>query len=566
MSKLRKISVAPGEKGKFQNWGEDIFLEERCFPDLFPFGHGGYLSSLKDEKKENSGFAMYIKHRIMSVDPKFRNNSTYLFFLLLVKELVQLKRCKQTYLRQATKLPVLNKETMRNIKREDLSRYNRSYQVFKSMRGTSMYYEEAKKNVMALIRQNGSPSLFLTLSCAEYSWESLLKQIVETVKNEEVSDEDISKLSSKEKSKFISENIVQSTVYFQRKIEKELNLMTMDKFFGDNCQFSASSYYYRVEFQQRGAPHIHCLVWLEDEKGEPAPTFWTADSHQDDKSYESETEEMINDRKRNEQMAKIKKIESIANQLICCSVNSAMCDIHQNENQQLENDIDKCDSCFSNGNDFEECQDHRKKLMNDDCDECCSLRKMAADFQTHNHTFTCNKKNKVISIKSTEGHGRNGEKIRGTKISEIALCRFNFPRFPLHKTKFILAMQKSLSAEEKNQRKSDLKQIKKFLIRISYNENKSHNFEEFKSWTFLQFLFEVGMFVKERRCLEEYSLEEKTAALERYLNALSASVRGSGSVFLKRQTRDLFTNNFNRRFLSVHKANHDIQIVIDQVC
>ena len=207
-----------------------------------------------------------------------------------------------------------------------------------------------------------------------------------------------------------------------------------------------------------------------------------------------------------------------------------------------------------------------KKLMNDDCDECFLLRKMAADFQTHNHTFTCNKKNKVISIKSTEGHGRNGEKIRGTKISEIALCRFNFPRFPLHKTKFILAMQKSLSAEEKNQRKSDLRQIKKFLIRISYNENKSHNYEEFKNWTFLQFLFEVGMFVKERRCLEEYSLDEKTAALERYLNALSASVRGSGSVFLKRQTSDLFTNNFNRRLLSVHKANHDIQIVIDQVC
>ena len=74
-------------------------------------------------------------------------------------------------MRQATKLPNITKETIKNIKAADLTRYNRSYEVFKTMRGTSMYYEEAKKNVMAILRQKGSPSLFLTLSCAEYSWE-----------------------------------------------------------------------------------------------------------------------------------------------------------------------------------------------------------------------------------------------------------------------------------------------------------------------------------------------------------------------------------------------------------
>ena len=115
-SKMEKTAVAPGEKGKFQNWGEDIFLEEKCFPELFPFGTGGYLSSIAQDETENIGFAMYVKHRMLSVDSKFRNNSTYLFFLLLVKELVQLKRCKQTYLRQATKTPELSKETMQNVK------------------------------------------------------------------------------------------------------------------------------------------------------------------------------------------------------------------------------------------------------------------------------------------------------------------------------------------------------------------------------------------------------------------------------------------------------------------
>ena len=59
---------------------------------------------------------------------------------------------------------------------------------------------------------------------------------------------------------------------------------------------------------------------------------------------------------------------------------------------------------------------------------------------------------------------------------------------------------------------------------------------------------------------------EKKKAYQRYINALSASVRGTGAVFLKRATKDVFTNNFNRRLLGVHKANHDLQIVVDQVC
>ena len=68
-----------------------------------------------------------------------------------------------------------------------------------------------------------------------------------------------------------------------------------------------------------------------------------------------------------------------------------------------------------------------------------------------------------------------------------------------------------------------------------------------------------------KKKLERCSEQENNYAYNRYLNALSASVKGTGSVFLKRETKDLFTNNFNRRLLGIHKANHDIQMVVDQV-
>lgn len=36
-------------------------------------------------------------------------------------------------------------------------------------------------------------------------------------------------------------------------------------------KFHVTDFFYRVEFQQRGAPHIHSLLWLADSNGKPAP-------------------------------------------------------------------------------------------------------------------------------------------------------------------------------------------------------------------------------------------------------------------------------------------------------
>ena len=83
LKKMEKIQIAPGEFGKFSNWGEDIFLEEKCFPHLYPFGIGGYMSTNLDAKDTHQGFATYVRRRIMSADPKYRQDYTYLFFLFI---------------------------------------------------------------------------------------------------------------------------------------------------------------------------------------------------------------------------------------------------------------------------------------------------------------------------------------------------------------------------------------------------------------------------------------------------------------------------------------------------
>ena len=50
----------------------------------------------------------------------------------------------------------------------------------------------------------------------------------------------------------------------------------------------------------------------------------------------------------------------------------------------------------------------------------------------------------------------------------------------------------------------------------------------------------------------------------RYLTALRCEVKSSGMLLLKRQTSDVFTNNFNKHLIQIHSANQDIQYVTDE--
>merc|ERR1712030_71366 len=163
---VKKLSLAPAEEGKWMNWQSDLFLEERLFPKLFPYGLGGFLSS-NMLKKSNMGYSNYIKNRLLSADPKFRNDASYVFFLLLVKELTDMKRSQETYIRKATKVPNLSAKNVSDIGKENLFRYNNAFKAYKTIRGTTMYYEDTKKKLMATLRQKGAPNLFTTFSCAE---------------------------------------------------------------------------------------------------------------------------------------------------------------------------------------------------------------------------------------------------------------------------------------------------------------------------------------------------------------------------------------------------------------
>ena len=76
-NRMPYLNIAPTADGCFQYWATAEHLEEKCFPHLFPNGIGGYISTYQ---KQRIGFANYVKQRILGIDPRFRDDATYLFF------------------------------------------------------------------------------------------------------------------------------------------------------------------------------------------------------------------------------------------------------------------------------------------------------------------------------------------------------------------------------------------------------------------------------------------------------------------------------------------------------
>ena len=208
-------------------------------------------------------------------------------------------------------------------------------------------------------------------------------------------------------------------------------------------------------------------------------------------------------------------------------------------------EICKLSKCLIFGSlDDAKCRLHRQKdkEFTEVCSDCELIKERVKMFNTHGCTFSCKKKKRTLVIGENEGHGRLDGKISRESILSI-LCRYNFPHNPIDENLFLLGIPKDLPEEKLAQRKKDYKKISKYLIRQTYSENTDCEARaKLEKMSFNEFLVDVGM-LKEDKPFDRCSEQEIKEARQRYLDALSVSIRGTGAVFIRREPKDIFTNN-----------------------
>lgn len=102
-------------------------------------------------------------------------------------------------------------------------------------------------------------------------WDELQSYIMEFDQKGQVPAEDIADLTVAEKRRNISTHMFQVMHHFEKRIRTVYTFMKTENSLGEG--YKMDDYFYRDEFQLRGYPHIHSLLYILDEDGKPAPHF-----------------------------------------------------------------------------------------------------------------------------------------------------------------------------------------------------------------------------------------------------------------------------------------------------
>ena len=114
--------------------------------------------------------------------------------------------------------------------------------------------------VVAMVKQLGIPTWFMTFSCADLRWPELF-QIIARTQGKNMSNEEVDALSYIDRCSMLNLNPVIVAKHFQYRVETFFTEVLLS-----NANPIGKIVYYalRIEFQMRGSPHLHALIWTSD--------------------------------------------------------------------------------------------------------------------------------------------------------------------------------------------------------------------------------------------------------------------------------------------------------------
>ena len=249
----QRVSITPDiDQYKMLNVQEDAIdsrqqhLDVMCFPVLFPNGNFGehYPRKVKIISSE------FMKSRLLNKDSRFGKDPQYVFYLLWQTELRQLSAGIYNLMRSGKHKHELTVNQFLNGISSSCENVEANLStIFMSVRGTKQYRFLRNSELKCMIREWGTPTLFLTFSCAEYESPDIINylkkvnNVPDNYPQGKLCTEDPISVSRKFSQKFHS--------FFQTVLVKGQVLGAISHFF------------WKKEYQARGAPHYHAVVWID---------------------------------------------------------------------------------------------------------------------------------------------------------------------------------------------------------------------------------------------------------------------------------------------------------------
>lgn len=212
-----------------------------AFPTLFPTGAADFTAP-RDRKVT---IGNYFKHLMFYHDGRFARHPRFRYYALNTQMRHRALQTGRIYVKQHPNDAHLSTEDLREmVHHGGESLANRVQHFGYNIHGTRAYWFSQRSRLIAMIDSLGLPTIFFTHSAADTQWPELANLI---------SPADV--ISQTSRVQAVNQNPAVADWFFYKRIQYFIN----DYYVG---VLKTVDYWYRLEWQHRGSPHVHGLAWL----------------------------------------------------------------------------------------------------------------------------------------------------------------------------------------------------------------------------------------------------------------------------------------------------------------
>lgn len=214
------IKIAPGQKHKPIGLFYDEDSEELSFPCIY----AGEMR--KAELTRSFHYSKIAKSETKHHDRRACG---------VTKLLYNFKKAQIARINEAIQICI--KKTPGSYKAKDLTnknyveqlKVNKScYEFLECERLSPPFWEKKKHEVLAMVRQLGVPTFFITITAAETQWPDLLRALEKLSSGKDITEEEAINLSKARKRELVGADPVTCARYFEYKLNEFMKLMNSD--------------------------------------------------------------------------------------------------------------------------------------------------------------------------------------------------------------------------------------------------------------------------------------------------------------------------------------------------
>ena len=256
-------NCAPGENNIPKYILLDDDFEVLAFPDLFPSGEGAYNSHT--ERVRDLHIRKYFQQRLLNVDGRFAKNIEYIFCAQYISDIKQIQGDANLAIRLSRGCTLDGRTVTAGTLRDpnalqQLVRSEQAYKFLKNVRGSPAYWQNELYDVLSMLQKLGIPTWFLTLSAADLHWPEMIQAIASQY-GQWISRANVLNMDISDRSKYLRQNPVTGVRMFQHRLESFFTTYLLSD---AHPIGHIIDYVIKIEFQMRGSPHAHCLLWVKN--------------------------------------------------------------------------------------------------------------------------------------------------------------------------------------------------------------------------------------------------------------------------------------------------------------